>query len=357
MTSTHHPAFLHLSLTRLSTPAQSTPDRLAPMTVLGAIGRIEPDQQEHALVEARLRRVAADPSSVLVPAHGAFPARCMDGRPFTVAEAGPGASTGPLDSCVRTPRTAGATLTTWVVDLLLAALFRPDSSSTRTDDRTTRELALHDPGLLGEEMSSWSPAWLSLTCAALRAAALPVSGHTDDASHQTADCGCGAMDSLGSILALLGQRPAGIDDLVRSWGIDPDAVPGSARRRGASLSLTLPTGDEISGVISGYASTPLPVMHGSHHEVALVANTRVGTTVDTDALGAALSGDPSLPAQVFVIDVWSFASIADFLLEQAASTGAPVPATRDQIIATAAAFNAASALILCGPEMPVSVLV
>jgi len=243
---------------------------------------------------------------------------------------------------------AGGTLSTWIVDLLLTGLFRPEPPHAPRRGAETDEMALISPGRLGEELQTWTPAWLSLTCSALREAGLPVSAHTDDHAEGT-DCGCGAADSLGTILALLGQRPRGVDVLLRQWGIDPEDLPATVVGRCAALALTLPPGDGIVGVVSGYAQAPLPVMHGTHHEAAVLANSIPGTTVDiprvSHLLARVLPGhtDP----QSFVVDTWSFERIADFYLDRER----PAEATRAQVVATVAAFNAATLLTLCGPGM------
>ena len=103
-------------------------------------------------------------------------------------------------------------------------------------------------------------------------------------------------------------------------------------------------GDGIVGVVSGYAQAPLPVMHGQHHEAAVLANAIPGTTVDvprvSHLLARALPGNAA--PQSFVVDTWSFERIADFYLDR----DRPAAATRAEVVATVAAFNAATVLTL-----------
>lgn len=345
------------------------------MSLQGAIGRVQPPLESRPSIAEHLAALVKDPSPYLLPASSTVPFGCVDGRPFTIdALPVPGRGARPAPPPQAVPRAAGGTLTTWAVDLLLTTLFRPDLPTTGRAGWGPENRDRADPARLGHEMNSWSPAWLSLICSSLRAADLPVSAHTDD--HASGhDCGCGAVDSLASVLAILGQRPPGLVALLGEWGTDIADLPDSVPRRAGAMALTMPDGDDIIGVISAYADGPLPVMHGGHHEVAVVANRIAGTTVDTDALGTLLApacagtsheGDAGPvgvedeggagSAQFFVVDTWSFQGIADFLLDRAGRTGAHVEATREQIVATAAAFNAATILTLCGPEMPVAVL-
>lgn len=354
------------------------------MTLEGAIGRVEPGPGEQEVLAALLEELRQRPRDLVVPVTHDYPAHCLDGRPWDVpslptggwghpprrstgrpttpdaagtasAPAGiaatngsTGATTLPAPHNPGTPCVAGGTLSTWIVDLLLTGLFRPEPPEAPRRGADTDEMALISPGRLGEELQTWTPAWLSLTCAALRDAGLPVSAHTDDHA-EGADCGCGAADSLGTILALLGQRPRGVDVLLRQWGVDPADLPAPVVGRCAALALTLPPGDGIVGVVSGYAQAPLPVMHGQHHEAAVLANAIPGTTVDvprvSHLLARALPGNAS--PQSFVVDTWSFERIADFYLDR----DRPAAATRAEVVATVAAFNAATVLTLCGPGM------
>ena len=340
------------------------------MTLTGAIGHIEPEAATIPAITSTLERIAASPRDVLTPVGARLPAQCMDGRPFDSPDL-PSRRAAEASPASTAPRVAGGTLTTWIVDVLLTGLFRPDLRTSGRAGRRARQpraavddtpLSALDPSQLGRQMRAWAPAWLSLTCASLRAAGLPVSAHADD--HASGhNCGCGAVDSVGTILGLLSQRPAGMQQLLASWSVDPDVLPDDVLRRSAAVALTMPDGDDIAGVISGYAGAPLPVMHGPHHEVAALANTVPGTTINTGAVAQALERQLSAAGeqqssrpQTFCIDVWAFGEIADFLLDQPARAGTADPVTRDQVIATAAAFNAAALLALSAADMPVVVL-
>lgn len=326
------------------------------MGLPGALGRIAPHADAVDAIDARLSTLSASPGGLLVPVDAQHPASCIDGRPFDteVVDLPHRVGEPPTRACTipRTPRVAGGTLSTWVTDLLTTDLFRPDVPRGHDPSWETDDMRLLTPSSMGEELQSWTPAWLSLTCAALRTAGLPVSIHTDDHAHAP-DCGCGAADSLRSILALIGQRTDGLAALMERWGTDPADLPEPVVQRCSAFALTLPHGDDLAGIIAGYADTVLPVMRGPHREVAVVANPVESTTVDPEAL-ATLCGAEG--AQVFVVDTWSFSRIADFLAATAARNSRSLPFDRDQILATTCAFNAATVLTLCAPTMPAAVV-
>lgn len=328
------------------------PDRVVDMSLPGALGRIAPTADVLDVVEEHLSTPGAVPPELLVPVDQAHPSSCMDGRPFDVEVVDlPHHSrrtpTSPV-ALPRTPRVAGGTLSTWVTDLLATGLFRPEVSQDRDPGWEADDMRLLTPSSIGEDLQSRTPAWLSLTCASMRAAGLPVSIHTDDHAHAP-DCGCGAADSLRTILALIGQRPQGLATLMEQWGTDPADLPDVVVQRCSAFALTLPAGDDLAGIIAGYADTVLPVMHGDHHEIAVIANPVEGTTVDPHALQR-LCGVGQ--AHCFIVDTWSFTSVADFLEDTARRTSTPLTLTREQVMATTCAFNAAAVLTLSAPTMP-----
>ena len=315
------------------------------MTLIGAIGRIQPAVEQHDHIDGVLREAAANPGGVLVDVEADYPASCVDGRPFDFPA-------DPSFAGFRLPRLAGGSVSTWVVDLLLTDLFRPalpEGSDPALDPVTTSA-----PGEAGKVLKTWAPAWLSSTMRSLADKGLPVSDHTDDHAHAPYS-GCGAADGLGTVLAVLGEHAQGIDDLLITMGIDPADLPTSVIERCQRFALTLPDGQDTIGVISGYSQAPLPRMLGGHDEIAAVANLVPGTTVDPAVLGPMLSGTDEI-AQFFVIDAWTFERVADFYIACALEREIELKASRANIIATVAAFNAATVLTLCAAEMPVTVL-
>lgn len=303
------------------------------MTLRGAIGHSQASAAEVEGFETRLDALLADPARFLVPVGNAYPSGCMDGRPFRIPVLDvPGRA---FDAPPHRVRIAGATLATWAADLLGAGVFRPAPFTAWSEGEGARA---------GSCVREWAPAWLSLLCSAMRERGLEVSCHTSE-HVEGHDAGCGAMDSLATVFGLLAQERDAIDPILASWGIDPTDLPADALARAARFSLSLPTGSEISALISGYAAAPIPVAMGAHAEVAALANLVPGTTVDSEALTEALGG------QAFVVDVWAFGAVADLLLDEAGARGVDPGANREGLIALVAAFTAAGLLALSGPRM------
>lgn len=87
------------------------------------------------------------------------------------------------------------------------------------------------------------------------------------------------------------------------------------------------------------------MLHGNHHEVAVVMNQRTRTTLDRQSL--ALEFDQQY--QAFNIDTWAFAPSAEALY--------PGDPTAQQYATTAMLYyNLAAIMALCGPRMTVTVL-
>lgn len=308
------------------------------MPLPGAIGRSQADAERIEEIESRLDALLGSPEPFLVDVAGAHPSGCIDGRPFRVPALDvPGRA---FDAPPHRVRVAGATLATFVADLLAAGVFRPTAFTAWSEGEDARA---------GSCAREWAPAWLSLLCSRMRERGLEVSSHTAERA-QGQDCGCGAADSLASIFGLLAQERRAVNPLIDSWGIDPGDLPAPALERAARFALSMPPGSEISAIISGYAQAPVPVAIGGHEEVCTLVNRVDGTTLDGEALSAALGG------QAFVVDAWAFGAIADFLLEEADARGVEPGASRSGLVALVAAFTAASLLALSGPRMIVRVL-
>ncbi|QWW19352.1 hypothetical protein I6B53_09690 [Schaalia sp. 19OD2882] len=358
------------------------------MTLPGALGAIEPSPEVRATLAERAAHLAADPSGVLVPVSTqSLPTWCMDGRPCSssglAGRSAPSpypagrapAHPGPVDRIdhggphVRAP---GATVLVWVADLLVTRAFSPlgpgvappgPPKPMEASAPASRQAS--NGRAEGDELRDLSPTWLSLMCAHLREHGHRVSGHTGPTSALT-DCGCAALDNLATELGLVAQSPEHLAQVARSWGLDVGDLPDNLARSCAHLTTTLPGGAGISGVLAGYAQGPLPHLGPHHREVALVVNTRPGTTVDDAAAVRALLGDlqgvedeGGAPAQVFVLDAWAFDTVAQVLVEAARERGAPPgdeSALARHLVSVMAVFSVAVGMTLCGPGMPVLVL-
>ncbi len=288
------------------------------MTLLNAVGAIGPQPDSLTSIEAALANLRTDPSSLLRPSTNNYPAQCIDGRP----------AVGEHPSL---PRTAGGTLTTWVVDFLLTGALAPAAEGKPDDDL---------PAVLLE--------WLDNVCRTLAEAGLPISDHRDNHSPDS-KTGCGAADGLGVVLAVLGERPEGLDALLSQWGIDPADLPLSVVLRAQEVAGVVPAGTELVPIIERHAQSSIPVLDGIHGEAAVIANTIEGQTL-------AWGTGPVPDSQAFGIDLWAFPRISDFLVLSAARRGYMLSASTKQVVATAAAFNAAAILVLCNENMPTAVL-
>ncbi len=296
----------------------SLPVRLVAMTLLNAVGTIGPQPDSFPSVEAALADLRTNPGSVLRASANNYPAQCIDGRPA-------------VGENLSLPRTAGGTLTTWVVDVLLTGVMAPPTNKTY-EDGFDEVLTL----------------WLDNVCRTLAEAGLTVSDHRDNHSPDS-KTGCGAADGLGAILAVLGARPEGLDALLSEWGIDPADLPLSVVLRAREVAGIVPAGTELVPIVERYARNPIPVLDGAHGEVAVIANAIEGETLPWGT-------GPLDRTQAFGVDLWALPRIADFLVLSASRAGYMLSASTKQIVATAAAFNAAALLVLCSPEMPTVVL-
>ena len=292
------------------------------MTLLNAVGAIGPQPDFLPSVEAALADLRTDPGSVLCPSTNNYPAQCIDGRP----------AVGEHPSL---PRTAGGTLTTWVVDLLLTGTLAPPPNGQAD-------------GGQADDISAVLLTWLDNVCRTLTEAGLPVSDHRDSHS-DTTRTGCGAADGLGAVLAVLGEQPEGLDALLSGWGIDPANLPLSVVLRAREVAGVVPSGTALIPIIERHAQSSIPILDGAHGEVAVIANAIEGETLPWGT-------GPLDGTQAFGVDLWALPHIADFLVLVAAREGYILSATTEQIVATAAAFNAAALLVLCNKNMPTVVL-
>lgn len=322
------------------------------MTLDGAIGSIGPAPQDRERISDQLAELLHDPVPPVTPVFSPYPAHCVDGRPFALVrrDTPRTPAPAPADPTPGVPRLAGGTLTTWVIDLLTTGAFAPASQEARGAG-----IDAWTPESLEGDREAWSTEWIARMCAALTRRGHTVSSHIDD--HASApNAGCGAADSLGTVLGVLAQMPRGLTDLMTAWGVDPADLDEQVLSRSRSVARLLPPGGALIDAITDHAQGPYPMMLGGHGEVAVIANPIPGTTVDVSRAVEALargSVEGSPRPQHFVVDTWTFGSVADFLLESARDAGGTPQVSRSQVVAATAAFNAATILCLCGTETPV----
>ncbi len=239
---------------------------------------------------------------------------CMDGRPGSTAEA--------------VPNGAGGGLLYLVTDRLVYG----DSDSI--DEANTRVL-----GQIGQ---------------------IPATVHVrrDDHAHGE-DAGCAAADKVGAIFTIIAQYGEQLRSLATELGLGSDSSDEAhqqiIRHATDESKLVMASGNDLVAMVDAQlAKSAEPtgahtdMLHGSHHEAAVVMNQRAGTTLDRYALAREFDR-ASEHHQAFNIDTWAFAPSAEALY--------PGDPTAQQYATTAMLYyNLAAIMALCGPRMTVTVL-
>lgn len=249
-----------------------------------------------------------------VPAAQDIIGACMDGRPGSVAEA--------------VPNGAGGGLLYLVTDRLVRG------NSDAIDEANARVL-----GQIGQ-----IPATVHV--------------HRDDHAHGE-QAGCAAADKVGAIFTIIAQRGEQLRVLATELGLGSDSSDEAhqqiIRHATDEIKLVVASGNKLVAMVDAQlAKSAEPtgahtdMLHGSHHEAAVVMNQRAGTTLDRQALAREFDRT-SEHHQAFNIDTWAFAPSAEALY--------PDDPTAQQQAATAMLYyNLAAIMALCGPRMTVTVL-
>lgn len=249
-----------------------------------------------------------------VPAVQNIIGACMDGRPGSTAEA--------------VPNGAGGGLLYLVADRLV----RGDSDPI--DKANTRVL-----GQIGQ-----IPATVHV--------------HRDHHAHGE-DAGCAAADKVGAIFTIIAQHGEQLRSLATELSLGSDSSDEAhqqiIRHAADESKLVIASGNDLVAMVDAQlAKSAEPtgahtdMLHGSHHEAAVVMNQRAGTTLDRQALAREFDRT-SEHHQAFNIDTWAFAPSAEALY--------PDDPTAQQQAATAMLYyNLAAIMALCGPRMTVTCL-
>ena len=240
---------------------------------------------------------------------------CMDGRPGSVAEA--------------VPNGAGGGLLYLVTDRLVRG------NSDAINEANTRVL-----GQIGQ-----IPATVHV--------------HRDDHAHGE-DAGCAAADKVGAIFTIIAQHGEQLRSLATELGLGSDSSDEAhqqiIRHAADESKLVMASGNKLVTMVDAQLAkntdnTDEPtdahtdMLHGNHHEVAVVMNQRAGTTLDRRALAQEFDQQ----YQAFNIDTWAFTPSAEALY--------PGDPTAQQYATTAMLYyNLAAIMALCGPRMTVTVL-
>lgn len=251
-----------------------------------------------------------------VPAVQNIIGACMDGRPGSTAEA--------------VPNGAGGGLLYLVADRLV----RGDGDSDSIDEANTRVL-----GRIGQ-----IPATVRV--------------HRDDYAHGE-DAGCAAADKVGAIFTIIAQHGEQLRSLATELSLGSDSSDEAhqqiIRHAADESKLVIASGNDLVAMVDAQlAKSAEPtgahtdMLHGSHHEAAVVMNQRAGTTLDRQALAREFDRAHE-HRQAFNIDTWAFAPSAEVLY--------PGDPTAQQHATTAMLYyNLAAIMALCGPRMTVTVL-
>ena len=239
---------------------------------------------------------------------------CMDGRPGSTAEA--------------VPNGAGGGLLYLVTDRLVRG------NSDDIDEANAR--------VLGQ--ISQIPATVHV--------------HRDHHAHGE-QAGCAAADKVGAIFTIIAQHGEQLRSLATELGLGSDSSDEAhqqiIRHAADESKLVMASGNDLVAMVDAQlAKSAEPtgahtdMLHGSHHEAAVVMNQRAGTTLDRYALAREFDRAHE-HHQAFNIDTWAFAPSAEALY--------PGDPTAQQYATTAMLYyNLAAIMALCGPRMTVTVL-
>jgi hypothetical protein len=268
------------------------------MKLTPATGNIQCTPNQQAQLSEVLRRIRGTEFFVLVS--NSIPSHCIDGRPGAFGFA---------------PNSAGGT------ESLMVA-----------DDLTTQRFA----ATYGTTLEAYTN-----TVRYLDSNLLPVGGHTDD--HSGVDkSGCGANDRLPEIYAKIASQGDIVRRLPEAIGIRVDDTTHALLVDNARVRTEFSSGAEILEALTYTAGDEtVDALSGDHQEVVVVVNFVPQTTLNRAALDAAFDG----MFQAFNVDVWSFAIAANAIAIDSAEITSKIVAL--------AYYNIATALVLCGPEMPV----
>ncbi len=285
------------------TPKDRTENEMADYMLLTlAEGNIEagPEQQER--LDEFTRRVGS--GEFHVHTDGKIPCGCIDGRDSR-------------DGLTPKPDSAGGTESIFVADDLTTKRFAADDGSTLGAYKNTLKF-VSDEGY-------------------------EVGGHDDEHAEGEAS-GCGANDKLPYIYDMIVRKGDELREIAASLGITVDDDTFAEIIENAQLRSHFSAGRELLDALKEYGDDKVDPIVGKHREVVAVINMREGTTLDRTALKAEFGED----YQAFNVDAWTF--------EHSAELTSLTPEEKQAKIFALALYNLATAHVLCGKNMRVTVL-
>ncbi len=176
-----------------------------------------------------------------------------------------------------------------------------------------------------------------------------IGDHVDDHA-EGEKTGCGANDNLEKIYRVIARKGDAIRDLARQLGfgdlVGDDEICERIEQAAADRAV-FSQPDEVMEAIKNTPGSTVEELHGGHNEAMIVINNNPGTTLDHQLMADELGGED---LEAFDVDAWAF--------EASARAVADDPDDRAEVKAKMTAllyYNLATALTLCGPDMPVVV--
>jgi hypothetical protein len=206
------------------------------------------------------------------------------------------------------------------------------------DDLTTKDFAIHGETTTAEQYEK--------IVRFLVDAGHPVGGHTAEDLHG-APSGCGANDKLPAIYEYMAQEGDVLRGIVESLGIDVSDEDHASIISHAATRSEFSDGAELLESLRKFGGKEsVDTLEKDHKEVIAVINTRQGTTLNRAAVQEKYGDN----YQAFNVDVWSFDEGARII----SRTDDPAVLHRKKIAMLY--YNLATAGVLCGPGMRVTVL-
>lgn len=267
-----------------------------------AEGTIEPREDQQERLEEFTTRVGAGEFHVAIPDD--IPAGCIDGR----------------SGCSLKPNTAGGTESLMVADDLTNKQFKGNDESTATAYKNIVQF--------------------------LKQINRPIGGH-DDTTRNDQKTGCGANDKLPLIYAMIGKRASNIRGLAEAIGVGVDDETHIMITNNALSRTEFSAGLQVYSILKeAVGDDGIDHLQGDHNEVLVVINKRSCTTLDRDALEKEFGSN----YEAFNVDAWAFYEGANTISTMNNSAEA------QQKVAAMTYYNLATALVLGGPGIRVTVL-
>jgi hypothetical protein len=211
----------------------------------------------------------------------ASPFQCVDGRPLSEGEQ------------KKRPKMAGGIYSVMTADMLTFQKYKIKNGQAA---KTTAEYADNFFGHLNDNGHGEK-----------------IGGHCDDSS-EGGNCGCGAIDKMGTVLDYLAHNPEKVRKVAAYLGVTDEEADEIIFRRALELrddDIEMSSGQEMLKKLRNNAKEEENVeeLTGKHNEKMVVVNSKPDTTLDK----AALEKEFGKENQAFNVDVWAFKDAAEMI--------------------------------------------